>query len=110
MDILNRLYKFEDMSNEDVLLNNGFQNVNQLICYSNHLKDEIERLNKCIKDDKENADEIIVEQQKEIEKLKGLVIALWHNDNARLLNKEQIDLLNNVVFGNDEEDLGVDKE
>ena len=31
---------------------------------------EIERLNKCIKDDKENADEIIVEQQKEIERLK----------------------------------------
>ena len=46
----------------------------------------------------------------EIEELKELVIALWHNDNARFLNKEQIDLLNNIVFGNDEEDLGSDKE
>lgn len=49
-------------------------------------------------------------KDKEIEKLKELIIALWHNDNARLLNKEQIDLLNNIVFGNDEEDLGSDKE
>lgn len=48
--------------------------------------------------------------REEIEKLKELIIALWHNDNARLLNKEQIDLLNNIVFGNDEEDLGSDKE
>lgn len=48
--------------------------------------------------------------REEIEKLKELVIALWHNDNARFLNKEQIDLLNNIVFGNDEEDLGDDKE
>ena len=48
--------------------------------------------------------------REEIEKLKELVIALWHNDNARFLNKEQIDLLNNIVFGNDEEDLGSDKE
>lgn len=47
--------------------------------------------------------------REEIKKLKGLVIALWHNDNARFLNKEQIDLLNNIVFGNDEEDLGVIK-
>lgn len=50
------------------------------------------------------------EKDKEIEKLKELVIVLWHNDNARFLNKEQIDLLNNIVFGNDEEDLGDDKE
>ena len=45
-----------------------------------------------------------------IDELKELVIALWHNDKARFLNKEQIDLLNNTVFGNDEEDLGDDKE
>ena len=44
-----------------------------------------------------------------IDELKELVIALWHNDKARFLNKEQIDLLNNTVFGNDE-DLGDDKE
>jgi hypothetical protein len=49
------------------------------------------------------------EKDKEIERLKDLIIALWHNDNARFLNKEQIDLLNNIVFGNDE-DLGSDKE
>ena len=47
--------------------------------------------------------------REEIKKLKELVIALWYNDNARFLNKEQIDLLNNIVFGNDEEDLGVIK-
>lgn len=48
--------------------------------------------------------------RKEIEQLKDLVVALWHNENARFLNKEQIDLLNDIVFGNDEEDLGSDKE
>jgi hypothetical protein len=48
MNKLNKLYKFEDMSNEDVLLNNGFQNVNQLIDYSNGLKEENERLNNII--------------------------------------------------------------
>lgn len=32
---------------------------------------EIEKLNKCIKDDKENANEIMAEQQKEIERLKN---------------------------------------
>lgn len=37
------------------------------------LKQEIEKLNKCIKDDKENADEIMAEQQQEIQRLNNII-------------------------------------
>lgn len=73
-------------------------------------ENEIERLKTELQDTKEHLGEFLHEQEEENKKLKKLIIALWHNDNARLLNKEQIDLLNNIVFGNDEEDLGSDKE
>jgi beta-lactamase class D len=71
---------------------------------------EIERLNKELQDTKEHLGEYLHEQEEENKKLKKLIIALWHNNSARILNKEQIDLLNNIVFGNDEVDLGSDKE
>ena len=84
-------------------------NVN-LYCANKMLDKEIERLKTELQDTKEHLGEYLHEQEEENKKLKKLIIALWHNNSARILNKEQIDLLNNIVFGNDKEDLGSDKE
>ena len=74
----------------------------KLISYYKTFNSELMELNIKYEEEIESLNRIIDE-------LKELVIALWHNDKARFLNKEQIDLLDNTVFGNDE-DLGSDKE
>lgn len=55
---------------------------------------EIEKLNKCIKDDKENADEIMAEQQREIERL--------HKENKELIELYQRTCTHLFNIGNDE--------
>ena len=84
------------------------------------LKQEIERLNKCIKDDKENANEIIAEQQQEIERLnnikkevreilkfhlsnpsgtkKGWHIDIWNSEDISRLDKH-LEILDKINIG-----------
>lgn len=55
--------------------------------------EELEKLNQCIKDDKENADEIIVEQAKEIEKLKNNInetLEYLDKSNMSFIDKDEI--------------------
>ena len=61
----------EEIKEYNVILNN--EQVKVLVDELKEKGKEIERLNKCIKDDKENANEIIVEQQQEIERLNNII-------------------------------------